>query len=200
MSCPPHAQIYDEACLRKDLEILRDGVKMEIPNDVEGGTMTVIVEVGVLGWAADLLGAHGLGPWPESFSARHCCRDCWWHSSCWCAHVLPGSREAKSKRPHAEGCRGERVLRTDTELQKDLNEGRARTFKSKKALTDFLRDKGISKMHCALLYLPDSRPSSDLGADIQHIFLLGERAHFLLRAPLSPSPPFITLASRDNSA
>jgi hypothetical protein len=31
----------------------------QVPNDVTGGVETVIVEVHVLGWLADLLGTHG---------------------------------------------------------------------------------------------------------------------------------------------
>ena len=101
----PDGEEFDEISLRSELLRLREGVEMEIPNDATGGMETWVVEIHLLGWLADLLGAHGLGPWPESFQARHACRDCWWHSGCWCAYLPKGSMEARAKRPHADGCR-----------------------------------------------------------------------------------------------
>ena len=84
--------------LRTDLLRLLAGVPMSIPDDVHGGTMEIILEAHHLGFLADLLGAAGLSHFPESFCARHPCKDCWWHSSCWCSYVVPGSREARTAR------------------------------------------------------------------------------------------------------
>ena len=185
----PDGTVYNEECLRAELAVLRNGVEMEIPNDTIGGKETVIVEFHALGWLADLLGAHGLGPWPESFSsARHCCRDCWWHSSCWCAHVPPGSREAKSKRQHAEGCRhGEpRLL---AELQRDMS--LVRSFSGAKTNRQKLAsEKGIAGAdQCVLENLADANMETDACADVAHIFLLGitRNEAFLMLDDLIPS-------------
>lgn len=185
----PEGEVYDEECLRAELEVLRNGVEMEIPDDTHGGKETVIVEFHLLGWLADLLGAHGLGPWPESFSsARHCCRDCWWHSGCWCAHIPPGSRDARSKRPHAEGCRhGEpRLL---AELQQDMS--LVRSFSGAKTRKKQLAtEKGIAGAdHCVLEHLAGSNMETDACADLAHILLLGVTRSeiFLILDDLIPS-------------
>ena len=179
--------VHSETCLRTELLQLMRGVEMDIPNDAVGGKERWIVEVHHTGWLADLLGAHGLGPWPESFQARHACRDCWWHTGCWCAHLPPGHRELRSKRPHAEGCRVEAQEpelcpepppRSLEELQQDLQELRSTTFTTKKAAADAHRDKGIARVHCALEHLGNNM-STDAAADISHLFLLGVSRHEL---------------------
>ena len=145
------------------------------------------MELHLLGWLADLLGAHGLGPWPESFQARHPCRDCWWHTSCWCATLAPGSAEANSKRPHADGCRN-RICRTKEELVRDMAiiGGPFRTIKAR---TDAQRDLGVSKAHCVLSHLPGSQPTTDASADVAHLFMLGLTRHeaFWMLDDLIPS-------------
>ena len=105
----PDGEEFDEISLRSELLRLREGVEMEIPNDATGGMETWVVEIHLLGWLADLLVAHGLGPWPESFQERHACRDCWWHSGCWCAYLPKGSMEARAKRPHANEAETDKV-------------------------------------------------------------------------------------------
>ena len=106
----------------------------------------MIIEVHGLGWLADLLGAHELGPWPASFQARHSCRDCWWHTTCWCAKLAPGARELNAKRAHATGCRS-RVCRTREELQRD-QAFIGGPFRTKQLRTEAMRDRGISRQHC----------------------------------------------------
>ena len=169
--------VHNEVCLRTELEELQRGVEMDIPNDALGGKERWIVEVHHTGWLADLLGAHGLGPWPESFQARHPCRDCWWHSGCWCARYPPQHRELRSKRAHAEGCRGADVpIRSLEELQRDLQELRSTTYQTKKAKASAYRDKGIARLHCTLEHLGNNM-STDASADISHLFLLGVSRH-----------------------
>jgi len=149
---------------------------MDIPNDEFGGKESWIVEVHHTGWLADLLGAHGLGPWPESFQAQHPCRDCWWHSSCWCAHLPEGHKELRSKRPHAEGCRGKEVPRSLQELKNDLQELRSTVFRTKKDAADAFCAKGVARVHCTLDHLGNDM-STDAAADISHLFLLGVSRH-----------------------
>ena len=58
-------------------------------------------------------------------------------SSCWCAHVLPDSQEARSKRAHAEGCRGVAIVpRTSEEVLAKVEAIRSTTFASKQARSD----------------------------------------------------------------
>ena len=135
----------------------------------------VIVEVHLVGWLADLLGAHGLGPWPESFQARHACRDCWWNTICWCAKKAPGSRESQSKTPHAPGCRN-RVCRTHEELVRDMATIGG-SFRTLKLRAETQRDLGVSKAHCVLSHLPGSKPITDASADAAHLFMLGITRH-----------------------
>ena len=164
--------------LRTDLQRLLAGVPMSIPDDVNGGVMQIILEVHHVGWLADLLGAGGLSYFPESFSARHPCKDCWWHSSCWCAHVLPDSQEARAKRPHAAGCRGvANVPRTHDEMLAKVRTLRETKFSSKQARSDAMRDAGVSKLRCVLEHLAGAKIDEDLSADIMHQFLQGLTRH-----------------------
>jgi hypothetical protein len=172
----PDGTKYDEVCMRTDLERLAAGVEMYIPDDKTGGKLCVIVELHLVGWLADLLGAHGLGPWPESFQARHACRDCWWHSTCWCAYVVEGTQEAKRKSAHAEGCR-QRRDRTKDELETDIKYIRTTPFTTKKAYAEACRDRGVSKQYCTLEHLPDTDMSTDAAADTAHLFFLGITRH-----------------------
>ena len=133
---------FDDADINLRTELLRlqAGVEMTIPDDVNGGTMPIILEAHHLGWLADLLGAAGISHFPESFCARHPCKDCMWHSSCWCSHVLPNSQEARAKRPHAEGCRGMGIVpRTSEDVLSKVHAIRSTTFTSKKARADAYR-------------------------------------------------------------
>jgi hypothetical protein len=160
----PNGEKYAEVCLRTDLERLAAGVPIELPDDVNGGSQPWVLEFHFLGWLADLLGAHGLGPWPESFQARHCCRDCWWCSKCWCANLPPDCRERAAKREHCEGCEGE-AERELPELLADLETLRG-DFRTKKSRVDFMRDRGISKTCARPTHLPPHtlacmHPSSD---------------------------------------
>ena len=68
-------------------------IDIDMPDDAAGGVVRVTLEIHFLFFKADALGAHTLGPWTESFSATHCCRDCWFHSKCPCAYLPLGSRE-----------------------------------------------------------------------------------------------------------
>ena len=168
-----------ETCLRTELESLAAGVPMEIPSK-QGGTEEVIVECHLTGWLADLLGAHGLGPWPESFQARHACRDCWWHTGCWCSELPPESSELKSKRDHAQGCgrevNGGIKERSLQELLANLHKLRHTPFRTKVMLTDMQRDCGVSKLYCVLESVGNDM-STDAVADLQHLFLLGITRH-----------------------
>ena len=115
MLCDVHDQTgvqEDGVSLRSEMELLLKGVPMEIPDDVRGGKLKIILEVGWMGLCADLLGAAGAGPWPECFQAQHPCYDCWWHSSCFCAYLPLNSRESRRKQAHDPQCRQEMVLRT----------------------------------------------------------------------------------------
>jgi hypothetical protein len=94
----------DEVNLMSDLEQLQRGVRMDIPDDVNGGLMSIVLEVDWLGTRADLLGRNGLGPWTECFQAQHPCSDCWWHSKCDCAHV-PRPLLSSQTITHKDGCR-----------------------------------------------------------------------------------------------
>ena len=164
--------------MRTDLLRLLAGVPMSIPDDVNGGMMPIVLEVHHVGWLADLLGAGGLSHFPESFGARHPCKDCWWHSSCWCAHVLPDSQEARSKRAHAEGCRGVAIVpRTSEEVLAKVEAIRSTTFASKQARSDAMRNAGVGKVRCVLEHQPGAKIDEDLSSDIMHQFLQGLTRH-----------------------
>ena len=169
-----------EVCMRTELEMLRRGVEMDIPNDITGGKDNVIVEAHITGWLADLLGVHTLGPWPESFKAQHCCRDCWWSTGCWCSHLPPGDREFASKnRPHTNGCRGvsdpDDMLRLPEELEQDIQMLKTTKFRTKQLAKDARRDKGIAKLRHTLGDLRNK--TSDAAADVSHLLLLGCSRH-----------------------
>ena len=177
----PDGTQYDEVCLRTELEQLKEGIPVDIPDDINGGTMSIILEVHLLGWLADLLGAGGLGPYPESFSATHPCRDCWWHTSCWCAHVAFGSLDVHRKEPHAPGCRmtGEVlacepcVERDEGEMLSLMSSLRAGSYSTKAQLADAMRCRGVNKLRSAIEYLPGSKVTEDVLADIMHLFFTG---------------------------
>lgn len=108
--------------------------------------------MGGLGFAGDLLGSHELGPWPEGFTARFCCRNCWWTPSCPCAYLPHEEAERRAGLPqdnpehltHVEHCRGN-ALRSSAELVSDLAEVRgATTVAARKSLGTA---KGISKTY-----------------------------------------------------
>ena len=171
--------IVENVCLRTELDRLRAGVEMEIPNDVTGGKQKVIVEADITCWLADLLGTHTLGPWPESFQAQHCCRDCWWSTGCWCSHLPAGHRHLKAVRAHTHGCRGvtdcEMMPRSRQELEEDLHILRTTKFRTKELARQARRDKGIGKLYCTLQGL--AQKWDDAAADISHLFLLGLSRH-----------------------
>jgi len=128
MHIPSHAgpggQQYAEFCLAAELEKLRvEGVPFTLPDRVNGGMEKEprVLKLGSIGFAADQLGAHELGPWTECFSARYCCRNCWWTPSCPCAHLPPGVAEQNDPPlVHSEHCHRKAAamppLRTAAEL------------------------------------------------------------------------------------
>mmetsp|Transcript_34198 Transcript_34198/g.77495 ORF Transcript_34198/g.77495 Transcript_34198/m.77495 type:complete len:178 (-) Transcript_34198:28-561(-) len=150
MLCGIHqstGKVYVEPCLRDDLLKIQAGVgPFLISDDKHGGTMAIILEAHFLGFSADLLGAHGLGPWPESFQARHACLDCWWNSRCFCAYLPIGSPELSAgKAQHSEGCRGRMELRTQQGFQQDIIRLQSERFTSQKKREDALRAAGVNQ-------------------------------------------------------
>ena len=115
-------QAHKEITLASEMLQLRHGVKMEIPDDVNGGLVTIIVEAHFQGLEGDLLGVAGYGPWPECFQAQHPCLDCWWHRNCACAFLPLNASEGRRKITHKPGCSGmsEPPLRTDAEQRSAL--------------------------------------------------------------------------------
>ena len=112
-----------------------------------------ILKLGSIGFAADQLGAHELGPWTECFSARYCCRNCWWTPSCPCAHLPPG--EAELRVPplvHAEHCHRKAAemppLRTAAELGAQVTA--LRSSKTVTAMKTLYTEYGMSKRYFTL--------------------------------------------------
>ena len=177
----PDGTIYDELCLRKEIEEMTKGRVVTIPDDANGGTEEIVLEIHMLGWLCDLLGAGGLGPYPESFSATHPCRDCWWHTGCWCAHVPPGSRDARRKgRAHAPGCLmatcqecDDYVARGEDEMRTMLADVQQTTFTSQAAMKQAFRERGINKKYCAIEFISGSKLTEDIGADVMHLLYTG---------------------------
>jgi hypothetical protein len=173
--------IYDEMCLRRELDEMAKGAVVTIPDDVNGGTMEISLQIHLIGWLCDLLGAGGLGPYPESFSATHPCRDCWWHTGCWCAHVPPGGREARRKgRPHAAGCLMQEcqecddfIPRGEHEMRSLVSQVQEREFTSKTTMKDAFRERGINKRFCAIEFLAGSKLTEDINADLMHLLYTG---------------------------
>lgn len=170
---------YSEMSFRSDMLELMEGIPLEIPDDVNGGKMSIILEACWLGLSGDLLGVAGFGPWPESFTAQHPCLDCWWHSSCFCARLPLGSRELQ-RRPtsaHSPGCRGRMELRTEAELQQAVQRVRGTTYRNKKARADDLRDFGLNTVHSAIQHIPGAIPTRDARKDTMHLFWAGISRH-----------------------
>ena len=155
-----------------ELAELRDGaVTCVLPDDINGGEIEWQLEVEYQGSSADALGHAQAGPWPESFSAQHCCKDCWWHSSCWCKHASATDHKRKQS-THADGCRGALVIRTVSEHNDTLSRLRCTAFTSEARHADALRAAGLGKLHCTL----------------DHIYTSPER-RFWLRGCVDGQPP-----------
>ena len=143
--------VRPENTLAYDHERGIEGVPIELPNDETGGTKRWVLEMHSLGWTADLLGAGGLGPFPEGFTARHPCRDCWWHTGCWCAYAR--AEELQKRKEHELGCRwGEggqecHPCRTAAELDANQATLRSVTFKTKVAREEALRMYGVNTLY-----------------------------------------------------
>ena len=150
-------------------------VDVRIPDDVNGGINTVTLEIHFLFFKADTLGAHGLGPWSESFVSHHCCRDCWFHSKCPCAYLPLRSAELANV-VHLSNCRRQ-ALRTAEETEGTLESLRCRVFTSKKAKAEALRVAGMTKLYFPLMGFKSARLMQDLTADVMHIFLCGITRH-----------------------
>ena len=170
---------YDEFSFARELDQLRVGHPIEIPDDVNGGTMTVLLEVHFIGLCADLLGAAGCGPWTECFRAQHPCLDCWWHSSCFCAYLPANSSEARRKGAHHADCK-RLAPRTDEETLRIISTIKDTQFSSKAARATAMRQGGVYKLHSALQYIAGARLSEDARKDIMHLLLRGITAHELL--------------------
>jgi hypothetical protein len=178
MLCGIHqttGKTFNEPSLRADLLQLQKGIgPFLIPDDENGGTVPIMLEAHFLGFCADQLGAHGLGPWPESFKARHSCSDCWWHARCFCAHLPADSPELTDRKSeHCQGCRGKMELRTQQGFKADIARLRCAQFKSKKARDAAFRDAGINKLHCALQYIPGAVLTTDARLDTMHLWWCG---------------------------
>jgi hypothetical protein len=121
-----------------------------LADDIKGGIDPVpwILRVGSIGWACDMLGAAEIGPWPEGFTARHPCRNCWWTPSCPCAYLPPAQAQNVM---HSDHCRHS-ALRTMSELEADLDVLRTAAC-SATELKKQMSAKGISK----LFFLLDPR-------------------------------------------
>lgn len=167
---------YDEQTLRHELELLRQGVEIEMPDDDNGGVKDVILECHFLGLCADLLGAAGAGPWPECFQAKHPCYDCWWHSKCFCAYVPAHASEQRRKGAHEPGCKS-CAPRTEAETLGLIKTIATTQFNSKKAREAAMTDSGIRKLHSAIQYLPGANMEYDLRKDTMHLFLRGITPH-----------------------
>ena len=164
----------EEFTYRHELELLRDGaVVVNLPDDKVGGLRSWELEVEYQGSSADLLGCGQMGHTPESYSARHPCKDCMWHSSCWCAHASDSDRPRKG-RQHADGCLGSDIrLRTLEAHNATLARLRTTRFKTKAARAEDFKNAGISKLFCAVEKLPGANVVDDLKSDIMHLFFCG---------------------------
>lgn len=167
---------FDEFSFARELEELLQGREFEMPDDVNGGMMTAILEVHFQGICADLLGAAGVGPWTECFRSQHPCYDCWWHSKCFCAYVPTNATERRRKGTHAPECKCSQP-RTEAETLGDMARIDGTTYRSKAARTKDLRVSGISKVRCALHYIPGANLETDTRKDTMHLFLRGITAH-----------------------
>ena len=161
---------YNEISFCKELELLRDGgFSCEIPNDVDGGTETVELEVEYQGANADLLGLQQLSLLPDSFGATHPCKDCWFTPNCDCAHVVGDPDTC-----HFACCRGqgERTLEEQRANAKRLKTTKFRTIALRE---DAARDMGLSatKGTAVVEHTPGAHPIEDLLLDIMHIFFCG---------------------------
>ena len=165
---------HDEESFATELVALRDGqVKCFLPNDIVGGVDEWELEVEYQGSSADLLGCAQVGHFPESFVAAHCCKDCWWHSQCWCAHATSATLPRKQQ-THAPGCHGQDAgMRTPEEHSGNLQKLRSSTFTSKVKRADAYRAAGVGKLYAALDYIPGARPTDDLKHDVMHLFFCG---------------------------
>ena len=103
----------------------------------------------------------GIGNYPECFQAQHPCKDCWWHSKCFCAHLPAGSCENRRKGAHAAGCKS-CAPRTDAELEQQLSVMRGSAFSSlsKTAKTAWKRDNGLAR------WRPSTRLCSEVCSDV----------------------------------
>lgn len=169
----PDGTVYDEISYRKELELLRDGaITVEIPDDINGGTETIELEVEYQGSDADLLGLQQLSRLPDSFTALHPCKDCWFTTGCDCAHAI---EDPLHKTPcEIEGCRG-CGARTLEEQQADLHRIDNTYFSSKAKREAACREAGVSatKTTSVIEQIPGAHPQEDLLYDIMHIFFCG---------------------------
>jgi hypothetical protein len=154
-------QRFDEFSFAREINELTKGVEVEIPDDIRGGTMKIELEVHVLLFEADLLGAHGLSHLPESFKAQHPCQDCWWNQS----------------KPRSGATCNHFGARTLEQHVANLKELRTTVFTSKKAKADAFRDKGVSKLYCVIEALLGGHPLEDIAPDIMHLFMCGITRH-----------------------
>ena len=86
--------------------------------------------------------------------------------------VLACARRPDLRRPRLRRPR----LRRPRLRRPDLHRPRLRPIQ---ALTDAMRDMGISKQHCVLEHMPDGEMDNDASADVAHLFLLGVTRHEL---------------------
>ena len=114
---------HDEACFASDMRQLNDGIRIEIPDDINGGVRTVTIKAWVMLLSADFLGAASLLPFCETTGAHVLCRACDFNK------VKPGSHEAFSflwKKDERTSCRrGMKCLRDWPSLKENLETLRA---------------------------------------------------------------------------
>ena len=115
----PNGQHHQEETLRSQLLEAEAGVDIDLPDDDKGGVSKYRLKICLLGWAADLLGRAGLGPWPESFQAAHPCPDCWFSPLCECAYLCKPC-PAESAIVHHVKCLGE-LPRSESEDRRNLD-------------------------------------------------------------------------------
>ena len=158
-----------ELCLADELDSLRSGVMVMLPDDVNGGLREVLLRVYMLAVTADYLAAAALGPTPESTSALRCCRDCLWLARCPCAYVP--AADARAAIEHDDLC-VECAPRTSEQLALDLLQAR-NWHGGKTALKKFMSGAGLGKRYCVMEFLAGLDTLHDLPIDIMHIFLCG---------------------------
>ena len=177
---------HDEDCYAKDMRELDEGVMIEIPDDENGGTMSVRLKCWELVAACDHLGAQSLTAHVETPGAHVFCRacDCDRSSAAYTApfsfHRAPAPVSGSAKSARCQPALAERKWISLLEILKRLRSSVSAAEK-KKLYHDF----GINKLFGAIDpdNIPYVDPPSHIPQDLLHLFpdgLLRSEAAWLI--------------------